>query len=540
MDRANAKEEGRRLAAERKRRAKEELEVSSTIARLDAIFEKLLHVGGLECEGVFRISPQEGVVPKLLKKVLATNRTDRLVRILKDLTEPHTVASLFKAVLGSRDVPLIPFELNPEWDQLAALSLGGPGRATESLAVAVLDFVVRVPEPHQQLLRRLIQMLQQVDRSSSEPTGSRMGAAALGVVFAPMVRRRDTFHDAGTDIGQQTKADAAALGSVISLLGDPLASLESVAKDPDWVAKAVAADEELARQHLSYGPTDRQQHDALPFEDSNAAVERWNAAEREAAWAAKHIEADLVDVSRRSSSSLATNEAELLWSSRNSSPNHQHPGADVSNVQSDQTTQQSQPRQSTHQLLLAASEAAGRHYGLSPGAALVAQRSTIEHATTRVQQLQQVLIQSTELTKQRLELRWRLQNAALDRDHAAQGLQSVDLDLTRAATAGADHQRWLRELQNTVSNRRRAASSKAADVRRLQEANAALLEDLRALATQDPTDLEEFQKRELKALQEERDAVYIELNRQKECAYFPLHQPSDETTLHLIFFCRSH
>ena len=48
------------------------------------------------------------------------------------------------------------------------------------MAVAILEFVDSVPEPAQRLLRRLVEMLQQVDSART-----RMEPAALGMVFAP-------------------------------------------------------------------------------------------------------------------------------------------------------------------------------------------------------------------------------------------------------------------------------------------------------------------------------------------------------------------
>ena len=70
--------------------------------------------------------------------------------------------------------PLVPFELYDHWDGL------GGGRHGPSLAVAILEFVDSVPEPAQRLLRRLVEMLQQVDSART-----RMEPAALGTVFAP-------------------------------------------------------------------------------------------------------------------------------------------------------------------------------------------------------------------------------------------------------------------------------------------------------------------------------------------------------------------
>lgn len=139
---------------------------------------KLMAVGGLRCEGVFR-------------KCITIDETEASVRHLNkgeytlSSQNPHLFAVLLKTWLKRLTDPLIPFTL---YDAALAVAAESPEKCVAFVESAV-------PPTNRALLKYLCRLLRVVAHPSNVDA-NRMNASNLALIFAPTLIRMDTNNPA--------------------------------------------------------------------------------------------------------------------------------------------------------------------------------------------------------------------------------------------------------------------------------------------------------------------------------------------------------
>uniref|UniRef100_A0A0X3PSN0 Rho-GAP domain-containing protein n=1 Tax=Schistocephalus solidus TaxID=70667 RepID=A0A0X3PSN0_SCHSO len=166
---------------------KETLGVPMVVRQLCAF---LCAVGGLECEGVFRVNGNSRVVEQLRARAeelqhAANGESAKTTTFLDELqrqNDVHAAASLLKMFLRELPGGLVPSAITKE-----VLAAYGCHETDTALLVSnVKHLLSRLPVPNFLLLQFLCCFLNQVVRSESR---NKMSATAIGIVFGPSVFR---------------------------------------------------------------------------------------------------------------------------------------------------------------------------------------------------------------------------------------------------------------------------------------------------------------------------------------------------------------
>ena len=167
----------------------------------DALAARLVELGGLHKEGIFRIPGPTKQLNKLQQQ-LAREPAAAAARVADSCSDVHTVAGLLQRWLRNLDSPVVPEPCHRLWDEAAS-------QLETADAVSLRQMVWGLPVPQQRLLCALVKLLQQVDE-----VNTRMSPANLGKIFAPQLVRRDDV----TVVVARLPFDSALVAKLIELL----------------------------------------------------------------------------------------------------------------------------------------------------------------------------------------------------------------------------------------------------------------------------------------------------------------------------------
>lgn len=143
------------------------LSLTQTICQIQRYLESN---GGLDTEGLFRLSGSEAVLSSFLKSHNLEMELITLEAIKNEIPHPRDIATYVKRVIRTMEAPIIPY---------------GHANMFENLPLSAVNYTKTVhtlPPINYQALKSLMRFLQTVQAHSSE---NKMNAANLGVVWGP-------------------------------------------------------------------------------------------------------------------------------------------------------------------------------------------------------------------------------------------------------------------------------------------------------------------------------------------------------------------
>ena len=141
----------------------------------------IVHQGGLDSEGIFRLSASSDTVAATRARLEAHDYS-----VLEALDSPHTPAALLKGFLRDLTEPLIP---TPLYDRCIDMGRGlMVGERGDDKRAELSDLLASVPLLHRRVLFHLLSFLAVVS-SPAHASFNRMTKANLSIVFAPSLLR---------------------------------------------------------------------------------------------------------------------------------------------------------------------------------------------------------------------------------------------------------------------------------------------------------------------------------------------------------------
>ena len=145
----------------------------------------IIHQGGLDSEGIFRLSASSDTVAATRARLEAHDYS-----VLEGLDSPHTAAAVLKGFLRDLTEPLIPTALYERSIEMGkGLMMGEKG---EDKRVELSDILASVPLLHRRVLFHLLSFLS-VIASPAHSSINRMTRANLSIVFTPSLLRSSSL-----------------------------------------------------------------------------------------------------------------------------------------------------------------------------------------------------------------------------------------------------------------------------------------------------------------------------------------------------------
>ena len=145
------------------------------------LISALVNCGGLDAEGIFRLSVSSDELHALRKRMESGDYS------MNNVTNPHLPAALLKALLRDLSDPLTPFELYDKCIAIGHISTIGHPDAVE----AVSAVVNAMPILNRRVLYHLLSLLSLL-LSYDHIENTRMNLNNIGIVFAPSLLRSST------------------------------------------------------------------------------------------------------------------------------------------------------------------------------------------------------------------------------------------------------------------------------------------------------------------------------------------------------------
>ena len=143
----------------------------------------LIHHGGLDAEGIFRLSASADEVASVRHRLDAHD-----YHALESIDSPHTAAALLKSFLRDLADPLVPAALYDRCIELGRSHMLND-RSAAVRRSELTELMAAVPTLHRRVLFHLLALLCSIGNSVVHSGNTRMTPQNLSIVFAPSVLR---------------------------------------------------------------------------------------------------------------------------------------------------------------------------------------------------------------------------------------------------------------------------------------------------------------------------------------------------------------
>ncbi|KYQ90687.1 pleckstrin (PH) domain-containing protein [Tieghemostelium lacteum] len=134
-------------------------------------------LGHVQCEGIFRISPNQSDVDSVKENLNKANSESVIDQILGKIQSPHILAALLKSYFRELQPPLLTHEL---FDKI--VDLGDKELPTNETIGVFKQLIQNIPIPNQHTFQLLLRLLQHFSLSSET---NKMTHSNLAIVFGP-------------------------------------------------------------------------------------------------------------------------------------------------------------------------------------------------------------------------------------------------------------------------------------------------------------------------------------------------------------------